>query len=136
MKVSRYGRSKQDHTLQVRSGRCPQPTDKVADLFFRYHGSLADYQLLLPPPPPELPPPKPPKPPPPPNPPPPPPQPPPRPPPPNIPEKSIQKTTLRSGVRRTMSTMIISRIIPPADIPLPGRSIGSVGAGASCGIVS
>src|SRR5271166_4805689 len=124
MKVSRYGRSKQDHTLQVRSGRCPQPTDKVADLFFRYHGSLADYQLLLPPPPPELPPPKPPKPPPPPNPPPPPP---PRPPP-IICEKRIQNNSRRmGGVRRTITPIITIAQIAPLDNPCSGSDGSSAG---------
>src|ERR1700733_7713321 len=89
---------------------------------------LAGYQLLLPPPPPELPPPNPPKPPPPPNPPPPPLYPP--PPPPNIPEKSIQKSTPRSGVKRTMSMTTITRIIPPADMPRLGPHSGSGRAGA------
>src|SRR5580658_6180166 len=121
MKIPSDRRSEQDYALQVCSSRRPQPADKVVYFFLRNHLRLADYQLLLAPPPPELPPPNPPKPPPPPNP--PPPQPPPPldpPPPPNIPEKRIQNSTLRSGVKRTMSTTTISRKTPPADIPLPG----------------
>src|SRR5579863_444469 len=92
-----------------------------------------NYQLPLAPPPPELPPPNPPKPPPPPNPPPPPPNPPPPlyPPPLPMPERSIQKSMLRSGVARTMSTMTISRIIPPAEIPPLGRGTRSAGGDAS-----
>src|SRR5580704_22006 len=137
MIVSRNRRPEQNDTLQVRPGRCPQPADKVVNLFFRNHVRPRCYQLLLPPPPPELPPPNPPNPPPPPNP--PSPQPPPPrdpPPPPNIPERRIQKSTPRSGVQRTMSTMTISRMTPPADRPLPVCSLGCAGARAGCGVAS
>src|SRR5580693_4805285 len=102
MKISSNCRPEQDHAFEILSRRRPQPADKLVYLFLRNHLRLADYQLLLAPPPPELPPPNPPKPPPPPNP--PPPQPPPPPlyprPPPNIPEKRIAKRRLRSGVAR------------------------------------
>src|SRR5580700_9182685 len=120
MKIFRDRRSKQDHALQICSSRLPQAADKIVNDLFGNH-LCPRYQLPLDPPPPDIPPPpnppKPPPPPPPPNP--PPPQPPRDPPPPNIPEKRIQKSTLRSGVNRITSMTIISRITPPADMPLP-----------------
>ena len=42
---------------------------------------------------------------------------------------------LRSGVTRTTITTMISRTIPPTDIPLSGCSTGSAGGAAICGVV-
>src|SRR6202158_2304244 len=114
MKIPRHGRSVQDDALQVRPSRRAHTFHKIVDLVLRNHRFLANSKLLLAPPPPELPPPKPPKPPPPPPPPkPPPPQPPPRPP----PDNSIQNRMPRSGVIITMMKTMISRTMPPNDIP-------------------
>ena len=131
MKISGDRRAEEDHALQVRS-RCfsrslfTNSTILRVPIAFRKPSesviaSLACYQLLLAPPPPELPPPNPPNPPPPPN----------RPlrtrrqsdhgpATPNIPENSIQNRMPRRGVKRTIRTTIISRRMPPAEIPCRG----------------
>src|SRR5258708_6643140 len=136
MKVAGNRRAKKNHAFEVGASHRLEPGDKVVNHFLRNHFVLAGYQLLLAPPPPELPPPNPPKPPPPPPKPPPPQLPPPPlyPPPPSMLERSMPNNMPRSGVKRTISTMIISRRIPPAEIPPRGCSTRSIGAG--CGVVS